>query len=114
MKHDFKIKRRRLLVDNNIPSYKKVVLLYKKAIESKLEDNLKIIANKVIINISFSYSVSYQYFIVKNKNRRCRGSLRKALLKCRFDFRFGYQGFLKALASILVEWCESNRNLPRN
>lgn len=51
MKHDFKIKRRRLLVDNNQPSYKKIVLLYKKAIESKLEDNLRLIASKVIIII---------------------------------------------------------------
>jgi len=52
MKHDFKVKRRRLLIDNNHSAYKKIVLLYKKAIESKLEDNLKLIANKVI---SFIY-----------------------------------------------------------
>ena len=47
MKHDFKQKRRRLLVDKNYPQYKKIVVLYKKAIESKLEDNLRLIANKV-------------------------------------------------------------------
>lgn len=49
MKFDFKNKRRKLLQDKNFQSYKKVVLLYKKAIESKLEDNLKLIANKVTI-----------------------------------------------------------------
>ncbi len=47
MKFDFKMKRRRLLVDKNGPQYKKIVLLYKKAIESKLEDNLRLIANKL-------------------------------------------------------------------
>ena len=47
MKHDFKVKRRRLLIDQNHQAYRKIVLLYKKAIESKLEDNLKLIANKV-------------------------------------------------------------------
>jgi hypothetical protein len=48
MKFDFKMKRRRLLVDKNAAQYKKIVLLYKKAIESKLEDNLRLISNKVI------------------------------------------------------------------
>jgi hypothetical protein len=48
MKHDFKVKRRKLLKDRNLGAYKKVVLLYKKAIESKLEDNLRLIAKKVI------------------------------------------------------------------
>lgn len=47
MKHDFKVKRRKLLIDKNYASYKKIVLLYKKAIESKLEDNLRLIAHKV-------------------------------------------------------------------
>jgi hypothetical protein len=47
MKYDFKVKRRKLLVDKNEQQYKKIVLLYKKVIESKLEDNLKMIANKV-------------------------------------------------------------------
>lgn len=55
MKHDFKVKRRKLLIDNNLTAYKKVVLLYKKAIESKLEDNLKIIANKVRKNNIYLY-----------------------------------------------------------
>lgn len=50
MKYDFKVKRRKLLRDNNLAAYKKIVLLYKKAIESKLEDNLRLIANKVHIN----------------------------------------------------------------
>ena len=49
MKHDFKIKRRKLLFDNNIQQYKKIVILYKKAIESKLEDNLRLIIFKVHI-----------------------------------------------------------------
>ncbi len=55
MKFDFKKKRRILLQDKNYNSYKRVVLLYKKAIESKLEDNLKLIASKVFaISNSFS------------------------------------------------------------
>ena len=49
MKYDFKVKRRRLLVENQMEAYKKIVLLYKKALESKLEDNLKLIAHKVYI-----------------------------------------------------------------
>jgi hypothetical protein len=49
MKHDFKNKRRKLLRDNNLEAYKKIVKLYKKAIESKLEDNLRLIARKVRI-----------------------------------------------------------------
>lgn len=51
MKHDFKVKRRKLLVDHNQASYKKIVMLYKKAIESKLEDNLKLIAKRVFCRI---------------------------------------------------------------
>jgi len=54
MKYEFKIRRRKLLVDNNQIAYKKLVMTYKKAIESKLEDNLKFIANKVN-NIIFNY-----------------------------------------------------------
>lgn len=53
MKFDFKMKRRRLLVDKNGVQYKKIVLLYKKAIESKLEDNLRLISNKVRVHSSF-------------------------------------------------------------
>jgi len=51
MKHDFKMKRRRLLMDGNLDQYKKIILLYKKAIESKLEDNLRLIANKLGLRI---------------------------------------------------------------
>jgi hypothetical protein len=51
MKHDFKVKRRRLLMDQNHAAYNKIVLLYKKAIESKLEDNLRLIANKLGVKI---------------------------------------------------------------
>ena len=51
MKHDFKMKRRKLLNDRNETQYRKIVMLYKKAIESKLEDNLRLIANKVFIHL---------------------------------------------------------------
>lgn len=51
MKYDFKVKRRKLLLDQKHDSYQKIVLLYKKAIESKLEDNLKLIANKLHLKI---------------------------------------------------------------
>jgi hypothetical protein len=47
MKYDFKVKRRRLFVANNLVQYKKIVLLYKKAIESKIEDNLRFVGRKV-------------------------------------------------------------------
>lgn len=47
MKYEFKIRRRRLLVENKMEAYKKIVLLYKKALESKLEENLNLIAKKV-------------------------------------------------------------------
>ena len=51
MKHDFKFNRRKLLIDKNFAQYKKIVLLFKKAIESKLEDNLKLIAKKLNITM---------------------------------------------------------------
>mmetsp|Transcript_41453 Transcript_41453/g.30467 ORF Transcript_41453/g.30467 Transcript_41453/m.30467 type:complete len:126 (+) Transcript_41453:506-883(+) len=47
MKHDFKHKRRRLLIEGHYEQYRKIVSLYIKAIESKLEDNLRLIANKL-------------------------------------------------------------------
>ena len=49
MKFEFKVNRRKLLADQNESQYKKVVILFKKVIESKLEDNLKLIAKKVLI-----------------------------------------------------------------
>ena len=58
MKHDFKNKRRKLLRDNNLEAYKKIVKLYKKAIESKLEDNLRLIARKVQLNQCFIFNSS--------------------------------------------------------
>lgn len=76
MKYDFKIKRRRLLRDGNLASYKKVVLLYKKAIESKLEDNLRLIANKVNSHSSSLINL----LLVKNKIRNSRSSLGEAFL----------------------------------
>lgn len=49
MKYEFKINRRKLLADQNESQYRKVVILFKKVIESKLEDNLKVIARRVNI-----------------------------------------------------------------
>jgi hypothetical protein len=66
MKHDFKIRRRKLLNDGNLAQYKKIVMLYKKAIESKLEDNLRLIASKVFTNIQpfrrFFNLIIHSYF----------------------------------------------------
>eukprot|EP00347_Sterkiella_histriomuscorum_P002589 403367560 len=63
MKHDFKVKRRKLLIEQNIVSYKKVVLLYKKAIESKLEDNLKFIANKLKLKLDDIEAAQEKHFL---------------------------------------------------
>ena len=52
MKHDFKVNRRKLLAENNEAQYKKIVMLFKKVIESKLEENLKVIAKKVSFLLS--------------------------------------------------------------
>lgn len=49
MKFEFRVNRRKLLADNNDSQYRKVVILFKKVIESKLEENLKLIAKKVSI-----------------------------------------------------------------
>jgi hypothetical protein len=86
MKHDFKNKRRKLLRDNNLEAYKKIVKLYKKAIESKLEDNLRLISRKVRILI-----VKVSSSIVKVKDRGNRVCLRKALHECRSHFRLRCQ-----------------------
>lgn len=51
MKHDFKNNRRKLLKDNNIPSYRSIVLLYNNILEKKLEENLRIIANRLDIDL---------------------------------------------------------------
>ena len=63
MKYDFKNKRRTLLTDGNEAQYKKIVLLFKKVIESKLEDNLKLIARKVLhpITINLTRIVELNY-----------------------------------------------------
>jgi hypothetical protein len=55
MKHEFKMNRRKLLFDKNYPQYNKIVLLFKKVIESKLEDNLKLIAKKVNLLSKLAY-----------------------------------------------------------
>lgn len=73
MKHDFKNKRRKLLRDGNLPAYKKVVLLYKKAIDSKLEDNLRLISKKV-------RSAGLILPIVKTQDRANRASAGEAFL----------------------------------
>ena len=64
LKNDFKVRRRKLLQTNNMQQYKKIVMLYKKAIESKLEDNLKLILSKVnpivvdYLLVTFEYAVN--------------------------------------------------------
>lgn len=56
MKHEFKVQRRKLLKENNEASYSKIVILYKKAIEAKLESNLSLIAVKVTFLFTLTHS----------------------------------------------------------
>ena len=51
LKLDFRQRRRAVLQQGNYDGYKKIVLDYKRKIESKLESNLLMIAKKVPTNI---------------------------------------------------------------
>jgi hypothetical protein len=52
LKNEFKNKRRTCLMEKKHDAYKKVVLHYKKLIESRLESNLQLIARRVLTHFT--------------------------------------------------------------
>lgn len=109
LKHEFAQKRRRFLRENKMPEYKKTVLLYNATIESKTEDNLKFVLQKVFF-LLFVISIP----TVESFHRNDRTFAREILAGKRSRIHSRGERILEARPAIMAQVRARLRNLQRN